>query len=333
MKRIGFLYDAIGDMDNLRLAFWKAQRGKQDKLEVINYQKQLHKHLGLLREQLLTKEYQLGNYYYFTIFDPKERKICAASFPERVLHHALMNICHPYFDKYQIYDSYASRFGKGTYKALARAKTYSEKYSWFLKLDFRKYFDSITHSIVKNQLAKLFKDKDLLHLFYQIIDTYEVSSNKGLPIGNLTSQYLANHYLASADHYAKEQLKAKAYVRYMDDIVIWDNDKELLLNIGKQFETYTRETLNLELKPFCLNQTQRGVPFLGYLVYQHQIRLAQKSKKRFIQKVIMYNSMLHDNELTEKQYQQHILPLIAFTEKANSKGFRSNLFRTIGEGN
>lgn len=158
MKREGYLMERIADPDNLRLAFWKAKRGKSAKLEVMAYQKNLDKNLLFLRNELIAGEVTVGNYHYFKVYDPKERQICAAAFSERVLHHALMHVCHDNFEKYQIYDSYASRLGKGTFAALERATLFQKQYPWFLKLDVRKYFDSIDHSILKNLLRKRFKD-------------------------------------------------------------------------------------------------------------------------------------------------------------------------------
>ena len=147
-KRIGFLINDIADPDNLRLANWKSRKAKDDKPEVIEYQKNLDANLLSLRNDLLNGSVEVGNYHYFTIYDPKERVICAAPFGQRVLHHAIMNVCHPVFERFQIYDSYATRLGKGQYAALERAKVYSHKYQWFCKLDVRKYFDSIDHDVL-----------------------------------------------------------------------------------------------------------------------------------------------------------------------------------------
>lgn len=206
-------------MGNLELAFYKAQKGKVGRLEVAAYRKNLRPNLRKLQEQILAGEVEIGKYNYFTVYDPKKRQICAAPFAQRVLHHALMNVCHPHFEEKQIADSYASRVGKGTYAALERAKAFNRRYSWFLKLDVRKYFDSLDHSMIRIQLRRLFKDRLLLHIFDQITDSYCVEEGRGVPIGNLTSQYFANHYLSPADHFAKEKLKIKAYARYMDDMV------------------------------------------------------------------------------------------------------------------
>ena len=271
MKRENNLISLIAEPDNLRLAFWKARKAKDGKMEVAAYRKSLDENLLALRNELLSGNVQVGQYHYFTIYDPKERKICAATFRERVLHHALMNVCHANFEKYQIFDSYASRIGKGSYAALERASVFQKQYKWFLKLDVRKYFDSIDYAKLKTMLAKRYKDKALLHIFFQIIDSYQTNSDKGLPIGNLTSQYFANHYLALADHHIKEKLQVSAYVRYMDDMVIWSNDKNMLLKIGNEFQSFIESELSLSLKPFCLNSTDRGLPFLGYLLYPDNI--------------------------------------------------------------
>jgi RNA-directed DNA polymerase len=331
MKRVGNLMAPIAEMENLRLAFWKARRGKNDKPAVISFRTNLNEELLILRQELLAGEVNVGKYHYFTINDPKERNICAADFSERVLHHALMNVCHPIFERVQIFDSYASRKGKGTYAALERAASYTAQYKWYLKLDVRKYFDSINHSILKKQLSRIFKDAHLLAIFNQIIDSYALVPNKGVPIGNLTSQYFANHYLAVADHYAKEQLKIPAYVRYMDDMVLWHNDKQVLLKIGKLFEQFIEKELDLELRPFCLNKSSKGLPFLSYLLCPSTIRLAQRSKKRFIRKMNYYNQQIAKGIWSQKDYQKHVLPLIAFTEKANAKFFRKQVLAQIGQ--
>jgi len=146
MKRQGNLIEKIAALDNLELAYYQAQKGKADKKEVYEYGQWLQENLLKLQQQILTGEVEVGNYHYFTIYDPKERLICAAPFDQRVLHHALMNVCHPFFEKVQIFDSYASRLGKGTYAALERAKFFNRRYQWFLKLDFRKYTSTTTLS-------------------------------------------------------------------------------------------------------------------------------------------------------------------------------------------
>jgi len=322
----------IADSENLRLAFWKARKTKDGKIEVAEFRQNLDKNLLQLRNELLSGKVAVGNYHYFTIYDPKERQICAASFNQRVLHHALMNTCHANFEKFQIDGSYASRLGKGTYAGIEQAKKYQQKYRWFLKLDVRKYFDSIDHDVLKTLLSRRFKDNVLLQVFSSIIDSYHTSEGKGLPIGNLTSQYFANHYLALADHYIKEKLQAPAYIRYMDDMVIWANDKDLLLQIGSDFQKFIAEELLLQLKPFCLNSTDKGLPFCGYLIFPQKILLNQNSRKRFKTKLIKYTSKLNKEEWNQHEYQSHVLPLIAYAKHADTFGMRKkcNEFFEIG---
>ncbi|MBN2090008.1 RNA-directed DNA polymerase [candidate division KSB1 bacterium] len=331
MKRQGHLIEKIADIENLQLAYYKAQKGKSAKPAVYEYGKRLSENLQQLQQQILTGEVEVGNYHYFTLYDPKKRLICAAPFPQRVFHHALMNICHPFFEKIQIFDSYASRIGKGTYSALERARYFNQHYQWFLKLDFRKYFDSIDHIILKKQLGRIFKDSRLLNILAGIIDSYAINPGKGVPIGNLTSQYFANHYLACLDHFVKEILKIEAYDRYMDDMVLWHQDKNYLLQAGKCLSQYAEQQLALTLKPFCLNHHSRGLPFLGYLVYPDQVRLAHRSRIRFIRKLRLYENKLLTGIWDQKAYQNHIIPLIAFTEKANAREFRKKMIdQTFG---
>ncbi|MCC7222418.1 MAG: RNA-directed DNA polymerase [Chitinophagales bacterium] len=326
MKRVGNLIEKIADIDNLRLAFWKAKRGKSDSSSVVQFQAHWNEQLLVLREQLLLGKVVVGRYHYFVIYDPKKRKICAADFGERVLHNALMNICHDVFERVQIYDSYASRQGKGTYAALRRAQVFTKKYRWFLKLDVRKYFESIPHIILKQQLNRLFKDKKLLSIFDQIIDSYtSIDCATGLPIGNLTSQYFANHYLAVADHYAQEQLGCFGYVRYMDDMVLWHNDKEKLLQIGRLFDYFVKDKLGLTLKPFCLHNCQQGLPFLGYILYPNKTILGARSRIRFVRNLKTYENKLQKGEWTQGDYQRHVLPLLAFAEWADTRGFRKKI--------
>jgi len=322
MKRANFLIERIADPENLRLAFWKASRGKIGKKEVIVFQDNLDKNLLSLRNEILRGEVTVGNYHYFNIYDPKERLICASAFRERVLHHALMNVCHEYFERVQIFDSYACRVNKGTYSALDRAKSFQKKYTWFLKLDIRKYFYSISHDKLKQHLQNQFKEKQLLNIFNTIIDSYEASHGKGIPIGNLSSQYFANYYLAAADRYVKEYLRIPAYVRYMDDMVLWTNCKTQLLSAGKRLKQFIEDELHLELKPFCLNCTNKGLPFLGYLLYPHRTHLSRSSRQRFCIKYMDFTHKLNEEMWTQEKFQRHILPLLAFTNHANAKAWR-----------
>jgi len=330
MKRANNLYANIADMENLRLAYWKAQRGKAGKTEVKQFAAQLNHNLQSIHHQLSLNTFDIGHYHYFTIYDPKERVICAASFPERVLHHAVMNICHPVFEQYQIYDSYATRPGKGQYAALDRARQFNKNNTWFCKLDIKKYFDSIAHDILYQKLTRKFKEPELLNLFRTIIKSYQVTPHKGIPIGNLTSQYFANHFLSMADHYIKEQLNAKYYVRYMDDMVIWHNEKEKLESICEKFTRFIEKELHLHVKPPCMQPVSKGLPFLGYVLFRTKTRLNKTSKKRFQRKLRHYTHQLETNNWSQSEYANHVTPLIAFTQYAATKTMRNHIINREG---
>lgn len=316
MKRVGNLYCQIAETENLEIAFWKAQRGKSGKKEVREFRANLPENLQSIREEFLSGSVSLGNYHYFTVYDPKERVICAADFRERVIQHAVVNICEPYFEKYQIYDSYACRKGKGVDACLKRVQYYCRKYQWYLKLDIHKYFDSIDHKILLHLLGRRFKDPDLLYFFSCLIDTYEVLPGKGVPIGNLLSQYFANLYLGVLDHELKDVAGAPGYVRYMDDFLIFADSCKDLSNLKTKIEEIIENQLNLKLNPALSNRTAHGVPFLSYRVLPFCLRLSQKAKERFRRKIKLVDRI---------QSAEHALPLLAFINRADSYGFRRKI--------
>ncbi len=332
MKRTGNLLPEICDLDNLYWAFYKAQKAKWWKPEVMAYAKSLSSNLYRLREEIRTGDIVVGAYRFFTIYDPKKRQICAAPFPERVLHHAIMNVCHPVFEKLQIFDSYATRKHKGTYAALDRARFFQLRNRWYVKMDIRKYFDSIDHHVLYEKLERKFKDRGLLRIFRKIIDTYEVLPGKGLPIGNLTSQYFANYYLSFADRYVQQELKIGRYVRYMDDMVFWGNDKKKLLAAKKILEQFLREELLLTLKVNVLQRTTHGLPFLGYRLFKDHVRLSKRSKLRLIKKANLYEKYLAEGQYTQSDYHKHILPLLAYAQYADSYNLRSKVFASSFNG-
>ena len=317
MKRANHLIPKVIEPDNLRLAFWKARKGRNGNDQVITYRANLDQNLSLLAKQIESTEVDVGHYSFFKIFDPKERDICASSFQEQVLHHALMNICHPYFERKQIFHSYACRQGKGTYAAIKQAKTHTKNYQWYLKLDIKKFFASVHHEVIKKQQTGQFKDSRLLLIFGKIIDSYEDNLNRGVPLGNLTSQYFGNHYLCELDHLIKEQLQVKAYVRYMDDLVLWHQNKNVLQACFYVINTYVTESLKCTLKPRILNQSKFGLSFLGR-IYPNYIGLTQRSKKRYIKKMNHIQDCLEGGIWDQYKSQRKALPLVAFIDHADA---------------
>ena len=322
MRRPNHLIEQIADLDNLYHAFVTARRGKQTKPEVLHFCKHFDQNIQQLRTSILIGDVSVGKYNMFEVYDPKKRTICAAAFDERVLHHAIINICNPFFERHLISDTYATRKGKGQYSAIAKSREAFRKYKYVLKLDFRKYFDSIPHDVLQDKLARLFKDRALLKIFSKIIGSYSVEQGRGLPIGNLTSQYFANYYLSDLDHYIKQTLRIKYYVRYMDDMLIFGDSFSHLREIFADLTRYITD-LRLEFKPPIFTTSVRGVDFLGYKLFRHKILLDARSKHRFAKKLALYDQNYEENIWTEKEYQKHLIPLFAFARQAYSKQFRA----------
>lgn len=331
MKRADGLYDLISEPENLGLAFEKAARGKRTRKDVIEFSLNLEVNLRKIRDNLLECRPDIGHYRFFRVRDPKQRTICAASFPERVLHHAVMNVCEPYLERYAIYDSYACRKGKGVHRALRRAQKFSRQYAWYLKLDIRKYFDSIDHDITIRLLCRRFKDADLLILFMNILESYHTEPGKGVPIGNLISQHLANFYLGLFDHWIKEIGKIRGYLRYMDDFIVFGNEKDSLKQELGRIERFLKEELALELKNnIQLNRSDFGIPFLGFRVFPSAIRLTHRSKNRFARKFREFERKWAEGDWTDTELVRHMEPLVAHTRIADAAGFRRFIINRFG---
>ena len=328
MKREGHLLEKAVAMDNLQRAYYLAQRGKTDRPEVLAFRANLHANLSAVGHDLRTGAYVFGPYRQFRVYDPKERVITVAPFRDRVTHHTLMQVCDASFERYTIFDSYACRKGKGSQRAVMRAQHFSLRFKWFLKLDIARYFDSIDHDILLHRLARRFKERPLLSLFRSLVTSYAVSLGKGLPIGNLSSQYFANHYLGYLDHWVKEARGVRGYVRYMDDFILWHDDKSGLKGLLSAIKTFLSESLALRVKPaVLLNRTAAGVPFLGYRVFPGRLGLTRRSATRFRRKYREYEHLRQRGTWSEATCARHMEALIAFTRLADAKPLRRHLMK------
>ncbi len=325
MKRAGNLIQKIADTDNVMFAFYKAMKGKRMSREVLLFEKNFEENVLELRNEILSGDVSVGEYEYFYIEDPKLRLICAASFKERVLHHAIMNVSHQYFERNLIETTYATRPEKGVYQAIDRARIAMRQYKYVAKFDFRKYFDSISHRILNKKLARLFKDKTLLGIMAEIIESYSKSEGKGIPIGNLTSQYFANYYISEMDHWIKESLRVPEYIRYMDDFLVFSNDIDEIRRYVKEINDFAIGKLELTLKPVVIVLSDNGIDFLGYRLFPHKVLLTQRSKKRFVKKNNNYTSFLNEGYWSENDYYDHITPLLSYTLKSYSKRLRGKV--------
>ncbi len=315
MRRQNQLINQIASSDNVRAAYIKSCRGRRAKPEVLQYQHSLDSNLLHLQQELSAGQVDWGEYHAFHVNDPKPRTIHASSFKSRVAQHSIMNLCGQSFEDYQIFDSYACRKGKGLDAALARAISYSRAGDWHLQMDIKKYFNTISHHVLNDLLLRRFKERKVLNLFSTVLDSYHVLPGEGVPIGNLTSQFFANHYLGAFDHFVKEQLRAKRYVRYMDDFVIWSTDKRRLIEIHKEIIHYLGETLLLAAKPKILNRCSLGMTFLGFRVFPHGARLSRRTRDRFRRKSKKYIARYQNGEWGEADLARHMQPLTDFIMK------------------
>lgn len=312
MKRATKLFDQICDIQNLHEAYYKASKSKWLSAEVMIFNQNYEQNLEKLRCSLIEGCYKHGKYRQFTIIDPKERIISAAPFADRIVHHAIINVLEPVFEKQFIFHTYACRSGKGTHAAARYAFKKAKSCKYFLKLDVRKYFDSINHSILKNFLCRIIKDSRCLALLFGVIDTYcvnqnelNVSDKKGLPIGNLTSQFFANFYLSSLDHFVLEQLKPCGYVRYMDDIVVFENSKDRLKSIFAGIQDFCLGNLKLYLKIPVFGICKNGVPFLGWNISSEKIGVLKSTRNRMKSKLNQIeNDFLHGRSTLKKSLER-----------------------------
>jgi retron-type reverse transcriptase len=298
MKRYGNLYPQILQFENLLLAARNAQKGKRFQKSVLQFNHELETHLFQLQRELAEKTYQPGNYTTFYIQEPKERMISAAPYRDRVVHHALCNIIVPLIEPSFTRDSYANRKGFGTHRALRQFTQYYRSNPYILQCDIKKYFASIDHDILKTLIRRKIKCRDTLWLVEQIIDNSNeqepqieyfpgddllapLQRRRGLPIGNLTSQFFANIYLNGLDHFIREQLKCSQYVRYVDDFALFADERQFLVEARFAIEQYL-ERLRLKIHPIKsqLFSTQFGANFLGFRIFQDRLRVRRNNLHR-----------------------------------------------------
>ncbi len=346
MKRIGNLWPAVIERGNLVRAFHQAARGKRRKQEVRRFAENLDENLECLRHELMDRSFETGKFNVFKVFDPKERTIHAARFPERVFHHALMNLCEPVLERQAVFHSYACRKGKGRLQAIDAAQKAARGRAWHLKLDIRKYFESIPQERLISRLQRLFKDPEVLYWLEKIIRghgrrrgretadgedrilTNAPTSVHGLPIGSLTSQHLANFYLGPLDRFCQAHPAVKAYCRYMDDFVCWGDDKAAMISMGREIQCFVEEELGLALKhPPCPQPTARGMDFLGYRIFPSHAELNRRSKVRYWRRLRLLAALHEGCMISARALQERLTALTAFVLPVRSHGFRRGVMK------
>jgi len=327
------LYGALCSYDNLFLAYKKARKRKTTKSYVIEFEKNLKENLLFLRSELLLHCYSPKPLANFIIHDPKTRRISKSDFRDRVVHHALCSIIEPIFEKSFIYDSYANRMGKGALKALQRFDFFKRKASknntekcYVLKADIQKYFENVNHEILLSIIKKRVSDKRVVWLIRKILANSS-SQSRGMPLGNLTSQFFANVYLNCFDWFVKTKLKAKYYIRYVDDFVIFERDKMQLEFYKGEINIFLKNKLNIQLHPDKSKILRLGntINFLGFRVFFYH-RLLKKSNIRKMKQKL--RTLVQEYKLHEIDYDSIYDSLegwIAYAKNANSYKLRRKI--------
>lgn len=337
-------------MENLLSAYQKARKGKSKKTSVIQFEKNLDIELIKLQHQLRTFFYTPHPLRRFIVRDPKTRVIHASAFRDRVVHHALMNIIAPIFEKSFILDSYASQINKGTHVAVQRFEYFQRKVSrngkrvriggggnsnsvegYVLKADIKHYFDTVDHDVLLSIIKRKIKDGKVMWLIRKILNNFEGNDlNKGMPLGNYTSQFFANVYLNELDHFVKHDLKVKYYIRYVDDFVILHSNRKVLEYYQDRINHYL-QFLKLELHPdkSKIIPLKSGIVFLGYKIFYKYKRLRKRNFRAFENKFSKKLELYRKGEITKEYLEESLQGWFGYAKWANTYKLRTKILDKI----
>jgi retron-type reverse transcriptase len=342
------LYGILCSWANLLLAYQKASRGKRGHPNVAAFELRLEDNLLALQEELRSFTYRPGKYTSFYIHEPKRRLISAAPFRDRIVHHALCNQIEPIFELSFIFDSYSNRLEKGTHRALNRAQEFSRHYEYVLQCDVSQFFPSVDHQILHDILAKKIDDLRVLWLCDRILesgmgvlseeykmvyfpgdDLFAALRPRGLPIGNLTSQFWANVYLNGFDHFVKRDLRCTGYLRYVDDFLLFSDEKATLwrwLDDIQERLTVLRLTIHPGAHP---TRVKQGIPFLGFVVFPERRRLRRRRGIHFQRRLKQLWIAYSRKEIPLEKVSASVLGWINHASYANTIGLRKAMFRRM----
>lgn len=335
MKVYKNLWKQFCTFDNLESAYLKAKKGKCSNPNIIDFEEKWRYNLCILLRELREQRYAPRSLKKFVLRDPKTRVISVSDFRDRIVHHAIVNVLQPIFDPLFIHDSYASRKGKGTLKALQRFDEFKRKVSrnnirdcYVLKADIKHYFDTVDNEILIKIIGRKISDSNIVALIQKILDNRKSKiCKKGMPLGNWTSQFFANIYLNELDQFIKKELKVKFYIRYVDDFVILHNSKQKLESYKTAVHDFLNQNLMLELHPNKCKITtlKQGVNFLGFKVFYHHKSIL----KRNLQKLNKRLNMLIEKHQNKSCDIYEILQVLegwnGYAKQGNTYGLRKRL--------
>lgn len=342
------LYLRICAFENLYLAHRQARRGgKRKQAEVAEFEHNLGENLLCLQEELLAQTYRPGRYRSFIVIERKKRKISAAPYRDRVVHHALINVIGPIFEARFIHDTYANRVGKGTHRALDRAQQFARRYPYVLQCDIREFFPSIDHAILRGLLARHIACSRTLWLIDRILeggagvltdcytpvyfpgdDLFAVNRPRGLPIGNLTSQHWANLYLHPLDLFVKQGLHCRAYLRYCDDFLLFAADKPTLHRWRGEIVGFL-QTLRLTLheQKAQVFPVKNGIDFLGWRLFLHYRRLRRDNVRYAVRRLRRQQAAFARGELSQEQLSASVRAWLAHAARGNTYRLRRRILQ------
>ena len=324
------VFGEIASFSALMEAARKAAKGKRAKPGVAAFLANLEPEVLRLERELKSGRYRPGRYKTIEIRDPKRRTVSAAPFRDRVVHHAFCGVVEPIFERGFIYDSYANRQGKGTHRAIARYERFRDRYRWVLRCDIYRYFPAIDHEILKADLRRRIACERTLWLADRIVDGSNPQEpvnlyypgddlftpferRRGLPIGNLTSQFFANLYLNGLDHFCKEVLQAKGYLRYVDDFALFHDSREQLEEWRQRIAEYLEgRRLRLHPRKTVILDTVQSAPFLGLILLPGGYRrLPEDNVRRFRNRLRGLRDRWHAGTVTREKVTQRVRSWIA----------------------
>lgn len=313
----------VTGLANLCRAFHRAARGKRHRPEVQTFEGSILARLSTLGEAMREGRAPINRFRQFQIRDPKPRLIHAPVFEDRVAHHALMAVIGPTLDRALIADTFACRVGKGSLAAVLRAQHHLQRHPWYAKLDIRKYFASIPHDRLIAAVAKKVGRGELSRALERVVRGFEHTPGRGLPIGALTSQFLANFYLAPLDRFLSNDPRVAAVTRYMDDQLLWCKDADRARAVLRDVREFVQEFLALDLKGDGFVQRSRaGLSFLGFRIYPGTLKLSRRRQHRYREARAQWEHAYAAGEIDAVGLQRGYASAFAITIHADATGFR-----------
>ncbi|TFL14925.1 RNA-directed DNA polymerase [Pusillimonas caeni] len=330
------LIEEIIDWDNLVEAHRLARRGKRDRYDVAEFEGRMWEELGALQMEMLWGTYSPGRYRSFLVYEPKQRVILAAPYRDRVAQHAICNVCAPIWDRGMIFDSYACRPGKGTHLGAARVERWLRGMAatgdtWVLKMDVSKYFFSIRHELARSVVRDKISCPATLKLLDAIIASTGGSGETdpvGIPVGNLTSQWIANLVGNRIDQWAKRTMGLQRYARYMDDMVVLVRSKQEALELRDAFDDKLA-SMGLRFSKASVLPASRGVNFLGYRIWPHKRLLRKDSVRRMKRAMRAMQRDYAEGKISLAQVQERINSWVAHASHANSESLRRQILGSV----